>query len=225
MQASRFSANTNSPQNKKSSDISHPPPVHPETHYACPAIALQSPSCSIMSAPHSSSDVPLLIKSANSASERRVTPAWTISHFKTRLEPITGIPASAQKLTLRVGSQDAVPIEAADEESLQLHLFNLQAYAEIFVSQIMLSNACPFVWLPFSPILRPSQAVLAMDSRQMTLCHMPLPCSWLGSPCHNLPSLVRSLIGHATSSKPPTTLLGRTLPESRVVTYFLCSAP
>lgn len=91
-----------------------------------------------MSAPQTSSDIPLLIKSANSASERRVTPAWTIAHLKTRLEPITGIPASAQTLSLRVGSQDAVPIQAADEESVQLHGFNLQAYAEIFVSRFML---------------------------------------------------------------------------------------
>jgi tubulin-folding cofactor B len=118
-----------------------------------------------MSAPQTSSDIPLLIKSANSASERRVTPAWTIAHLKTRLEPITGIPASAQKLSLRVGSQDAVPIEAADEENFQLHSFNLQAYAEIFVSRIMLFNASYFVRLPFSPILRSSQAILSMGSR------------------------------------------------------------
>jgi hypothetical protein len=134
-----------------------------------------------MSAPQTSSDIPLLIKSANSASERRVTPAWTIAHLKTRLEPITGIPASAQKLSLRVGSQDAVPIEAADEENFQLHSFNLQAYAEIFVSRIMLFNASYFVRLPFSPILRSSQAILSMGfARQMILCHMPLPCSRLG---------------------------------------------
>lgn len=31
-------------------------------------------------------------------SERRVTPTWTIQEFKTRLEPITGIPASYQSL-------------------------------------------------------------------------------------------------------------------------------
>ncbi|KAE9961682.1 hypothetical protein BLS_001520 [Venturia inaequalis] len=87
-----------------------------------------------MSAPQTSSDIPLLIKSANSASERRVTPAWTIAHLKTRLEPITGIPASAQTLSLRVGSQEAVAIQAADEESVQLHSFSLQAYAEIMVT-------------------------------------------------------------------------------------------
>lgn len=151
-----------------------------------------------MSAPQTSSDVPLLIKSANSASERRVTPAWTIAHLKTRLEPITGIPASAQKLSLRVGSQDAVPIEAADEESFQLHSFNLQAYAEIFVSQIMLQ--CILFRLVS---LSADSPILASNSpngfaRQMMLCHMPLPCSLLGSPCHQPPSLVRGPIGQTT---------------------------
>jgi hypothetical protein len=143
-----------------------------------------------MSAPQTSSDVPLLIKSANSASERRVTPAWTIAHLKTRLEPITGIPASAQKLSLRVASQDAVPIEAADEETFQLHSFNLQAYAEIFVSQIYTFQCFLFrVASLFSDSPTLASNSLNGFARQMMLCHMPLPCSWLGSPCHNLPSL------------------------------------
>jgi tubulin-specific chaperone B len=32
------------------------------------------------------------------SSERRITPSWTISHLKTKLEPITGIPAQSQSL-------------------------------------------------------------------------------------------------------------------------------
>lgn len=79
-------------------------------------------------------DIPLLVASANSSSERRITPAWTVAQFKARLEPITGIPASAQKLTLRIGSQDPIAIEAVDDEATQLASFPLQAYAEIYVS-------------------------------------------------------------------------------------------
>lgn len=82
----------------------------------------------------SAADVALLVNSANSSSERRVSPSWTIAHFKTRLEPITGIPASCQQLTLRVGSQDPVAITAADEEQTQLAAFPLQQYAELTVS-------------------------------------------------------------------------------------------
>ncbi|KAF2423178.1 hypothetical protein EJ08DRAFT_456075 [Tothia fuscella] len=88
----------------------------------------------MQSTPQTSADVPLLIKSANSGSERRISPSWSIAHLKTRLEPITGIPASTQKLSLRVGSQDAVALEAVDEENTQLSHFALQAYAEIFVT-------------------------------------------------------------------------------------------
>jgi len=84
-------------------------------------------------------DIPLLITSPNSSSERRITPSWSIAHFKTRLEPITGIPASSQKLTLRVGTQDGTAIEADDEEKTQLSAFPLQAYAEINVSRRELS--------------------------------------------------------------------------------------
>ncbi|KAF2002510.1 hypothetical protein P154DRAFT_140203 [Amniculicola lignicola CBS 123094] len=82
---------------------------------------------------HSAPDVPLLINSPNSQSERRINPSWTIAAFKTRLEPITGIPTGCQQLSLRVGSQDAVAITAADEEQTQLGAFALQPYAEITV--------------------------------------------------------------------------------------------
>lgn len=82
----------------------------------------------------SAADVPLIITSPNSSSERRISPSWSIAHLKTRLEPITGVPASSQKLSLRFGSQDAVALVAADEEQTCLAAFPLQPYAEITVS-------------------------------------------------------------------------------------------
>jgi hypothetical protein len=82
----------------------------------------------------SAADVPLLINSSNASSERRISPSWTIAHLKTRLEPITGVPANSQQLSLRVASQDAIPITAVDEEQTQLAAFPLQPYAEITVS-------------------------------------------------------------------------------------------
>ncbi|KAH6642437.1 CAP Gly-rich domain-containing protein [Boeremia exigua] len=81
----------------------------------------------------SAADVPLLISSPNSSSERRISPSWSITHLKSRLEPITGVPASSQQLSLRVGSQDVVPITALDEEQTRLAEFPLQPYAEIIV--------------------------------------------------------------------------------------------
>lgn len=85
-------------------------------------------------------DVPLLISSPNTASERRVTPAWSIAQLKTRLEPVTGIPASCQKLSLRIGSQAPVPIEAANEDATSLSSYPLQPYAEIYVSHSLARN-------------------------------------------------------------------------------------
>lgn len=80
-------------------------------------------------------DVPMLVVSSTTSSERRISPSWTIAQFKARLEPITGIPASTQSLTLRLGAgQAGVPLTAADEETVQLLAFPLQAYAEINVS-------------------------------------------------------------------------------------------
>lgn len=79
-------------------------------------------------------DLPMQVVSENSSSERRITPAWTIGQLKSKLEPITGIPPSSQKLTLRLGSQQSVSLEASDEERTQLASFPLAPYAEIHVS-------------------------------------------------------------------------------------------
>jgi tubulin-folding cofactor B len=79
-------------------------------------------------------DVPLLVTSDNSSSERRITPAWTIGQLKAKLEPVTGIPPLSQKLALILGGQQSVPIEAADEENTQVGQFPLAPYATIHVT-------------------------------------------------------------------------------------------
>lgn len=84
----------------------------------------------------SAQDIPLLIASENARSERRISPAWTITHLKDRLEPITGIPASSQRLTLKVASWPEQPLTSENEAITQLSNFPLQAYAEIHVSVI-----------------------------------------------------------------------------------------
>jgi hypothetical protein len=87
-------------------------------------------------------DIPLLIVSENSASERRISPSWTIAQLKGRLEPVTGVPATCQRLSLKIGSQAAQPIEAADEESTILAAWPLQAYAELKVGITIFLNLC-----------------------------------------------------------------------------------
>lgn len=96
-------------------------------------------------------DIPLLIVSENSASERRISPSWTIAQLKGRLEPVTGVPATCQKLSLKIGSQPAQPIEAADEESTILAAWPLQAYAELKVG---ITDLCFFPCLVALFVLR-----------------------------------------------------------------------
>lgn len=85
-------------------------------------------------------DVPLLVVSDNSSAERRITPAWSISTLKAKLETVTGIPPSAQRILLKTAAEGSVPIEASDEDSTQLTAFHLTAYAELHVS------ICPSSW-------------------------------------------------------------------------------
>ncbi|KAJ9131050.1 Cell polarity protein alp11 [Coniochaeta hoffmannii] len=78
-------------------------------------------------------DVPLIVISDNVSSERRITPSWTIGQLKTKLEPITGVPPSSQRLSLKTAVGESIPIESADEDSTHLTNFPLSPYAELHV--------------------------------------------------------------------------------------------
>lgn len=79
-------------------------------------------------------DIPMIIRSENSSSERRITPSWTIGQLKAKLVPVTGIPSLEQKLTLWINNQQSVDIQAHDEENTQLSTFPLAPQAVIHVS-------------------------------------------------------------------------------------------
>ncbi|RPB00070.1 hypothetical protein L873DRAFT_1681991 [Choiromyces venosus 120613-1] len=80
-------------------------------------------------------DIPVRVTSDNAASERRVTPSWTIAELKNKLEPVTGIPPSSQQLTLRVPhAPQPIPISSHDEENTQIAAFPLQPYVELHVA-------------------------------------------------------------------------------------------
>ncbi len=83
-------------------------------------------------------DVPLIVISDNVSSERRITPSWTIGQLKTKLEPITGVPPSSQRLSLKTAVGESIPIESADEDSTHLTNFPLSPYAELHVSPLLL---------------------------------------------------------------------------------------
>ncbi|KAK9248488.1 CAP Gly-rich domain-containing protein [Lipomyces tetrasporus] len=51
-------------------------------------------------------DIPLLVTSQNSSSERRISPHWTLAHLKSRLEPVTGIPSFSQRLSVFIAHSE-----------------------------------------------------------------------------------------------------------------------
>ncbi|KAI1107330.1 CAP Gly-rich domain-containing protein [Jackrogersella minutella] len=78
-------------------------------------------------------DIPLQVISENSASERRITPSWSIGQLKRKLEPVTGIPPSSQRISLKIASKETIAVEAVDEDSTLLSNFPLSAYAELHI--------------------------------------------------------------------------------------------
>ncbi|KAI9872420.1 MAG: hypothetical protein M1830_001636 [Pleopsidium flavum] len=123
-----------------------------------------------MNLQRAATDIPLQITSENASAERRITPSWTIAHLKTKLEPVTGIPPSAQQLSLKLPDQKDIAIEAEDEESLQVVRFPLQAYAEIYVTDsrppssrlhIPSASTVPKYTMPTSEYANRTDSVLA----------------------------------------------------------------
>ena len=88
----------------------------------------------------SAADIPMIIRSDDVSSERRISPSWTITQFRNRLDPITGIPASSQQIVIQSGvssdSNTKIALEAQDEDSAQLSGFGLRPYGEIYVSSL-----------------------------------------------------------------------------------------
>jgi len=79
----------------------------------------------------SAPDVSLLVVSANSRSERRISPSWTVDQLRARLEPITGVPASAQKLSVKAG-ESSHPLDSAG--LTRLDAYKIWDYTELHVS-------------------------------------------------------------------------------------------
>ncbi|KLP12108.1 Uncharacterized protein Y057_13624 [Fusarium fujikuroi] len=81
-------------------------------------------------------DVPLVVISEFAQSERRITPSWSISQLKGKLETVTGVPPSCQRLSLKpTAGAEAIAIEAPNEDDTHLSNFPLAPYAELHVSQ------------------------------------------------------------------------------------------
>lgn len=93
-------------------------------------------------------DVPMLVISDSTSSERRITPSWSITLLRGKLEHITGVPPSSQRLSVKTPAGNT-PIEAADEDATTLAGFPLAPYAELHVSQPPLSRCLVSLSLAF----------------------------------------------------------------------------
>ncbi|KAI1031107.1 hypothetical protein LB504_000675 [Fusarium proliferatum] len=84
-------------------------------------------------------DVPLVVISEFAQSERRITPSWSISQLKGKLETVTGVPPSCQRLSLKpTAGAEAIAIEAPNEDDTHLSNFPLAPYAELhLLSHVM----------------------------------------------------------------------------------------
>ena len=95
-------------------------------------------------------DISIQIISPSSASERRITPTWSISHLKTKLLPITGIPPSSQRLWLQSTSSSSssptpggLSISSADEDATTLESFGIARGHVVFVEDLRPEAARP----------------------------------------------------------------------------------
>lgn len=97
-------------------------------------------------------DVPLVVISEFAQSERRITPSWSISQLKGKLETVTGVPPSCQRLSLKpTAGAEAIAIEAPNEDDTHLSNFPLAPYAELHVSQSASWHGLSFVsYFPIS---------------------------------------------------------------------------
>ncbi|RVD80635.1 uncharacterized protein DFL_008529 [Arthrobotrys flagrans] len=80
-------------------------------------------------------DVVILVSSENAITERRISPSWSLSTLKTKLEPITGIPPFAQQLSYQLhDSSPARPVNVADEDGVHVSELGWTAGAKLVVS-------------------------------------------------------------------------------------------
>ncbi|KAF3085628.1 hypothetical protein TWF569_008359 [Orbilia oligospora] len=80
-------------------------------------------------------DIVILVSSENAITERRISPSWTLSTLKSRLEPITGIPPFAQQLSYQLhDASPAQPISTDNEDGVHVSDLGWTAGAKLVVS-------------------------------------------------------------------------------------------
>ncbi|KAL5615112.1 hypothetical protein BROUX41_005172 [Berkeleyomyces rouxiae] len=88
-------------------------------------------------------DVSLFVVSDYSASERRITPSWSIDQLRTKMETVTGIPPSCQQISYKTPAGETIPVFAADEENTTLEGLNLSRQGELRINDSRPVSARP----------------------------------------------------------------------------------
>ncbi|KAK9390504.1 CAP Gly-rich domain-containing protein [Lipomyces mesembrius] len=90
-------------------------------------------------------DILLLVTSENTSSERRISPHWTLAHLKSRLEPITGIPASSQRLSLFIAHSET-PILLTPPDGRTDDDYSVGEFGDALVSfaRVQVDDSRPF---------------------------------------------------------------------------------
>ncbi|NJR31309.1 hypothetical protein HC762_00765 [bacterium] len=93
----------------------------------------------------SAPDIPLIVTVPSSSkngppqlsAERRINPSWTVSQFKAKLEPVTGIPPSYQELRIR--SIDGSWTTIVGDDDRLIGEWNLRRGGEIEVQRLSIT--------------------------------------------------------------------------------------
>lgn len=97
--------------------------------------------------------------------ERRVTPTWTVLQLKSKLETMTGIPTSSQRLLLKAPGR---PDQWVDGDDNMIGNWGLMKGCEIEVCAIFPSTSFPFRWF------RPMYA-LGLGRSWLFIVHLECP--------------------------------------------------
>ncbi|KZT38183.1 hypothetical protein SISSUDRAFT_1062206 [Sistotremastrum suecicum HHB10207 ss-3] len=74
------------------------------------------------------STVTLFVLSTETRSERRFSPHLTVRELKTKLEPVTGIPAPSQKITLHASEDSAQALASLDDDDRPLGYYSVRDF-------------------------------------------------------------------------------------------------
>ncbi|KAF3912960.1 hypothetical protein ABW21_db0206811 [Orbilia brochopaga] len=80
-------------------------------------------------------DIVVLVHSETAITERRVTPSWTIADLKSKLEPVTGIPPSAQRLSYQFAdSNELESLDGLNADMVRISELHWQPYTRLTVA-------------------------------------------------------------------------------------------